>query len=64
MTEITWTNCAEKMPPDDIGTVIMNDINGCLLFKALRPILPKELSDKLRWTPYTPEKWDHLNNEY
>lgn len=62
MTEgITWINCIDQMPPDGIGSVILNDIRGCLLFKALNPKLPKELSDKLRWTPYTNEKWEELN---
>lgn len=58
---IPWTKCSERMPPDEIGTVIMRNIGGCLLFKALHPRLPKDLSDRLEWTPYTPEAWKELN---
>lgn len=57
--QIKWTNFADKMPPDE--KIIMNDIGGCLLFEALRPKMPKEFSDKFRWTTFTIEKWEYLN---
>ena len=61
MTQIQWTKCSERMPQDEIGTVIMRYIGGYLLFKALRPRLPQDLSDRLEWTPYTEQKWKELN---
>ncbi len=57
---INWKKCSEQMPPDD-ETVIMNDIGGCLIIKALNPRLPKETMDKMQWIPYTPEAWKELN---
>lgn len=58
--QITWTKCSEKMPPDDVPLII-NDIDGGLLIKAVSPRLPKELSDRLQWAPYTSETWKELN---
>lgn len=64
MTEITWTNCAEKMPPDDSGTVIYNPIGTVILFHVevvngsfvqLMELHP------MRWTEFTKEKWEELN---
>lgn len=61
MQEITWTNCADAMPPDEglfiicgvkfqyINMLTGRDIHNLLNFRAFK------------WTPYTPEKWKELN---
>lgn len=60
--EITWHNCAEQMPPDD---VILNDIGGCILIHKKGGLTMYEnilLNNfEFRWTPYTKEKWEELN---
>ena len=63
MTEITWTNCAEKMPPDDLDIII--DTWTGHKFKSVGWILKHEVNAfglaNFKWTPYTPEKWKELN---
>ena len=58
---INWIKCSERMPPSDTW-LIMNDIGGCLIIKALRPVLPKFISDRMQWTPYTEEAWNEINS--
>jgi len=57
---ITWIKCSERMPPENLE-VIINDICGCMIIKALDPKLPKHLTDSLQWIPYTEEVWKELN---
>ncbi len=64
--KITWTNCADAMPPDDDTKVIVMDIptqgTGTVTGHEL-----KDLQDywgdnaETQWTPYTPEKWKEIN---
>ena len=63
MTEITWTNCAEKMPPDDRTRIIVKVYDGHIIdhgswFKKYERTLIKDLA---KWTSYTSEKWKWLN---
>ena len=63
MTEITWTNCAEKMPPYDANyLIIFREVASGLFDKNngahMNLARMKYLYD---WTPYTPEKWKELN---
>ena len=66
MTEITWTNCADKMPPDGWARIIFRDSNSA------KPIVlyahsvydfknNNTLKPSAEWTPHTPEKWKELN---
>ena len=63
--EITWTNCAEKMPPDDLDIII--DTWTGHKFKSVGWILKHEVNAfglaNFKWTPYTPEKWEELKND-
>lgn len=65
MPEITWTNCAEQMPPDD-GTRIILKING-KIYQAISMDLwnKRDLyglkARAVYWTEFTEEKWKELN---
>jgi len=70
MPEITWTNCADAMPPDCLTYEIIYHLSDGSFHKGSGHTLHfciKEFSnpDKLRsllyWIPYTPEKWEDLN---
>lgn len=65
--EITWTNCADEMPPSAMQVITDNEgyyniITGKTLHDtaSFREIEQKTMSH-LYWTPYTPEKWEELN---
>ena len=59
--QITWTNCAEKMPPDDIRVILM-PINFPITTTGLKYYLQgKRGFLDYKWTPYTPKKWEELN---
>jgi len=63
MTKITWTNCADAMPPDD-ELVIVRTWTGHfikLTKYALEPSVNLYGAENYKWTPYTPEKWKELN---
>jgi len=67
--EITWTNCADAMPPGEQviarvgedgeksysvnGSLVANEYNKWKRFNKVN----------IYWTPYTPEKWKELKNE-
>lgn len=62
--QITWTSCAERMPPDgeDEAVIAIADLHGD------RPFITDAWTmnnSKLvlwhKWTPYTKEKWEALN---
>jgi len=68
--KITWTNCADAMPPDD-AKIIINvngnyDINtGYNMRYNMRYLICVQgwaFMRYIEWTPYTPEKWKELNN--
>lgn len=63
MTEITWTNCAEQMPPEDKTRVIIKVYDGYIIdhgewFRRYKSTL---IAESASWTLYTPEKWKELN---
>lgn len=60
MQEITWTNCADKMPPDDDSYLIIKLVGGIDLTQVIRGSQMPKLGN-WNWTPYTPEKWKELN---
>ena len=64
MTQITWTKCSERMPPDDVKMVMLRNYKEpkyiSKLYAFRLPIL-KLLREKYEWTPYTPEAWKELN---
>ena len=64
MTEITWTNCAEQMPPDDV-VVIVKSWTGHLIRLtnySLRSSTSIYGAENYWWTNFTKENWDELNN--
>ena len=68
--QITWTNCAERMPPDDNTEIIVlssadgeyHKLTGAFLNGPLQKKYGVRLAEEL-WTLYTPEKWKELKNE-
>ena len=64
--EITWTNCADEMPPDDATRVIsaVGDskpyaVSGSLV--RAEYLRWKNVSYvPVTWTEFTPEKWEEL----
>jgi len=63
MTEITWKNCADEMPPDDYNKIITKHQDKIFeqMGITLHQVVNKFGSSDLSWTPYTPEKWEELN---
>jgi hypothetical protein len=66
--QITWTNCADEMPPDDETTIIctygggMIDKMHAMIFHAAVNLSRKMNGETyIGWTPYTEEKWKELN---
>jgi len=66
MPEITWTNCADEMPPETQKTIFRrvdkdkffftkNVVDANSLIHYLNDI------KLIQWTPYTEEKWKELN---
>jgi len=62
MTEITWTNCADEMPPK-IPMLIICKWPEALNYVSIQTteFLWQCLNPHTKWTPYTPEKWKELN---
>lgn len=59
---ITWTNCSERMPPDDNKPVIVRDRDGLVLKEGYIINAWKDRFDvTAEWTPYTREAWSELN---
>ena len=62
---ITWTKCADEMPPDDK--------NFKLIFREIASGRFEEndgfhmnltrMKYLFEWTPYTPEAWEELNRK-
>lgn len=61
--QITWTNCAEQMPPDEQTKIIINDGNNYYIFEGYMIHIGwmKAVAINHKWTEYTPEKWKELN---
>lgn len=60
---ITWTNCAEQMPPEDKTRVIVATHGNYIIdhgtwFAYYKRTLIK---DRAKWTEFTKEKWEELN---
>jgi len=65
--EITWTNCADEMPPDDdtyviaiVGDSKPDSVAGSLVRSEYLKWHHWSMVSVI-WTPYTPEKWKGLN---
>lgn len=60
--QITWTNCADAMPPYNRKYLILKLESGNKLF--LKIMVSDELKEMdvtgWQWTEYTPEKWKGL----
>lgn len=65
MTEITWTNCADAMPPDDLVEVIgrwsWNNKPELCFVAYIKIKITKDDAHEYEWTRYTPEIWEELN---
>lgn len=63
--QITWTNCAEKMPPEHpIKLYTLRRIDNKKLFGNLAGYCIKNLlvsSNEYEWTEFTEEKWGALS---
>ena len=61
--KITWTNCADAMPPDDVLVIVKSWTGN--IFKLTRYALNSSVAlygaENYKWTPYTLEKWEELN---
>ena len=64
---IPWTNCSERMPPDDenFSIITYDDFDGLHTDdgKALRTIYEDCIIQGTIWAPYTPEDWAELNRK-
>jgi len=58
--EITWTNCAEQVPPNGLR-VIIHAYGEYMKFVWDADMLNHIASSKTNWTPYIEEKWKELN---
>lgn len=62
---ITWTNCADQMPPDDesryIFTNLIYNIEATPLIYTGHSVNKLGFLDGDAWTEYTPEKWKELS---
>ena len=63
--EITWTNCADEMPPDDNTEIIIRHIEDKepILTPANEVFYDIDTLYKecWEWIEFTPEKWEKLN---
>ena len=72
MTQIQWTKCSERMPPDDGNPIIIEFysllsqkavfiaiFDATLKYAYFRSL--KRKLDSVNWTPYTPEAWKELS---
>lgn len=62
--EITWTNCADEMPPDGHPVILKYGDKAPQLRLNGRLPYDEYLIVKNRicyWTPYTDEKWKEIN---
>ena len=73
MPKITWTNCADAMPPDDDREIVIQRVvddpaifalKGELISTPANEIwfdIDENKLDHWQWVPYTPEAWKELN---
>jgi len=64
--QITWYNCAEKMPPEIYKRIIGSNILANNLFVIESCFLRQTCLDfndghNFKWTEFTKEKWEELN---
>lgn len=61
--QITWTNCAEKMPPYDHSVAVMVRLIGDkdIICSESKSVNRLNVDDGYEWTEYTKEKWEELN---
>lgn len=60
MTQIHWTKCSERMPPDGMR-VIIQAYGEYMKFAWDEKVLNTVATCNTSWTPYTVEKWKELN---
>ena len=57
--QITWTNCAEQMPPDHIDVIVK--ANGYETIHTGSDLKAWLGIEHVQWTEFTEEKWEELN---
>ena len=64
MTQIQWTLCSERMPPDDDEVIIVKRPDGiyddCKV-RGIKYVIFFHGDIGYEWTPYTPKAWKELN---
>lgn len=62
--KITWTNCADAMPPINSIVLIRSEVTGVIKKSngaQLRFLHTSNSNRTISWAPYTEEKWKELN---
>ena len=63
--QITWTNCADAMPPDDETEIIIRHVEDKeLILTPANEVfydIDTLYKDVWEWTEFTEEKWEELN---
>lgn len=63
--QVTWTNCADEMPPDGYKIdIIVRSIatkEPKIISTRVAHLLMPSGNSMAEWTPYTPEKWKELH---
>ena len=65
--QVEWVNCSERMPPDDVDIIVGSLINRLFAEPMSGYSLKKWIAiynhaEDLKWTEFTPGKWEYLNN--
>lgn len=63
MTQITWTKCSERMPPDGLTDILLKQGSKFMRTHGVIASVNKSflVAEDIEWTPYTPEIWEELN---
>lgn len=63
--QITWTNCADEMPPDGDSEIIIGRVDDpAVILTPANEIyydMDSNKRNEWQWTEYTQEKWEYLN---
>jgi hypothetical protein len=65
MSEITWLNCPEELPPDDesLEVILMYDDRILEVIDSSSARYKSGMCIEFSWTPYTAEKWKALTHD-
>jgi len=57
---ITWTNCADRMPPDDKLIIVKSHGKVKIMREFIFRVCAKYNPTSYEWCPYTEEAWSEL----